>query len=462
MIPNPQGLINTLYTAMAVFSGGFILILFFKDKHSDPVFNYRKNMKEIRKNKKGVLKQMKLTDGTLIGFSHKTPIYTADDAKHLFMCGTTGSGKTVALSNYIKRTNEMNYPALIIDGKGDINSGSLLDITKRLNKRKLYIINMSQPDKSDKYNPFKNTTPTVCKDMLINLTDWSEEHYKVNTERYLQRVTTLMEMAGLHFSFESILYYINQDHFIALSKELSERGIITKEKHLNNAEIAKTGGGIAEGAIARFSLLVESELGTIFSDTGIDIATALQEGASILFILNPLLYPETSSLMGRLILIDSKKAISQMFNDRQRSFFIFDEISSYASSVLIDLVNKSRSANVTCILATQSLSDLDSAVDENFKEQIIENCNNFLLLRQNSAKNAENWANIIGTETKAETTYQLGDESGRMLPTGAGTVKFNKEYIFHPDEIKNLKLGEAFFVSKDHDLKIRIKVNKPF
>jgi len=129
--------------------------------------------------------------------------------------------------------------------------------------------------------------------------------------------------------------------------------------------------------------------------------------------------------------------------------------------VLIDLVNKSRSANVTCILATQSLSDLDTAVDENFKEQIIENCNNYILLRQNSGKNAEHWANIIGTRKAIDTTYQIGNEDGSTSPTGRGTIKFNQEYIFHPQEIKDLKIGEGFYISKDNGDKLKIKILKP-
>ena len=157
-------------------------------------------------------------------------------------------------------------------------------------------------------------------------------------------------------------------------------------------------------------------MGEVFSDTGIDIATALKEKAIILFILNPLIYPELSPAFGRLVLIDSKKAISQRFNSRNRTFFLFDEINVYASKTLIDLVNKSRSANVTCVLATQSLSDLASAEDEDFTQQIIENCNNYLVLRQNSAVNSENWANILGTRQTMEVTYQLQQKEKDWTP----------------------------------------------
>jgi len=110
--------------------------------------------------------------GTTTG---KRPVFTTDDAKNIFVCGTVGSGKTVLLSNFIKR----GYSTLIIDGKGDTGAGSLLDIAQKLKgKRKLYVINMTDPQKSDKYNPFRNASPTIAKDMLINLTDWSEEYYK--------------------------------------------------------------------------------------------------------------------------------------------------------------------------------------------------------------------------------------------------------------------------------------------
>jgi Ni2+-binding GTPase involved in maturation of urease and hydrogenase len=67
-------------------------------------------------------------EGTFIGLNGNRKVYTADNAKHIFICGTTGSGKTVALANYIKRANDCNYPLLLADGKGDIGEGGMLDI----------------------------------------------------------------------------------------------------------------------------------------------------------------------------------------------------------------------------------------------------------------------------------------------------------------------------------------------
>lgn len=432
------------------------------------LFNFWKEMKPIlrkpRQKKKHINSQEE--KATLIGLNGRKNVYVPDNAKHIFIAGTTGSGKTVALSNFIEHGIVENYPLLIIDGKGDIGEGSILEITRRFcreHKKKLYIVNLSEPEKSSKYNPFANASPTACKDMLINLTDWSEQHYKSNTERFLQRLIILLQQSNIQLSFQTIISHMSTDSFNALSANLLRQEEINKQEHLFNLEISKTCGKIAESAAARFSTIAESEVGQIFNEYGIDIYTAIQERAVILFVLNPLLYPELSPLVGRMVLIDAKQAVSKCFNSNlERGFFIFDEVSSYASTALIDLVNKSRSANITCVLATQSLSDLDYSVDTSFREQVIENCNNYIVLRQNSATNAETWASVLGTRESVEVTYQVEQQSRVTSATGLGSAKRVREFLYHPDEIKTLTTGKAFFLSKDNNFSCRLKVNKPF
>lgn len=427
------------------------------------IFNFNKELRKVK------IKMKKLhldnENSTLIGHNGKKPVYCTDNAKHIFVCGTTGSGKTVALSNYIKNAIDKDFPLLIIDGKGDTNKNSLIDIVNKLNykNKPVYTINLTNIENSYKYNPFLNASPTIAKDMLINMTDWSEEHYKLNAERYLQRLIILMHKAKIKLSLKSIVKYMNLDTFTELSAELLKRKIITKSEHIENTTIGKTSGKVAENSIARFSTIIESELGYIFDDNGIDIYNALKQNAIIIFILNPLIYPEISQAFGRLILIDSKKAISKLFqNNYKRTFFIFDEINVYASKTLIDLVNKSRSANVTCILATQSLSDLASAEDENFTQQIIENCNNYLVLRQNSAINSENWANILGTQPTMNVTYQLQQNGFDTIQTGLGSARCVREYIYHPDDIKKLQTGKGIFLSRDLNIHNKVNIFKPF
>ena len=403
-------------------------------------------------------------EAVFIGTSlNRKNVFIPSDAKHVFICGTTGSGKTVALANFLASGAGYNYPMLIIDGKGDTDEGSLLEMTKQLcPNRKLYVINLNDPEASDKYNPFKNTNTDVIKDMLINMTNWSEEHYKYNTERYIGRLCKLLAMQDIPISLDSLTRYLPTANFIKLSKDISEKKQMSKAEHLEDVDLAKTSGKIAESAAARFATIKDSDLGQIFDASGIDIYTALQENAIILFVLNPLLYPEMSPLIGNLIIIDSKKAVSHFYREKKRRiFYIMDEINTYASGALLNLVNKSRSANITCILATQSLSDLDG-VTEQFKEQVIENCNNYIVLRQNSSVNAEHWANVIGTREALQATYQISGEGGEVRSTDLGSLRKTREYLYHPDDIKLLGTGQAIFVSRDKMFHTRINIHKPF
>ena len=166
---------------------------------------------------------------------------------------------------------------LIIDGKGDIGKDSLLDIVRTLSStRKVYVIDLNHPEASDKYNPFQNTGADIIKDMLINMTSWSEEHYKYNTERYIQRLSNMLELSDIKVSLSSLTKYIPIDAFKKLSKDLETGKKITKQEHTENLALAKASGEIAEGAAARFATIEESRLGAIFHESGIDIYTALK------------------------------------------------------------------------------------------------------------------------------------------------------------------------------------------
>jgi len=421
-------------------------------------------MRKRKKKHKEIMKHQP-PQGTFIGLNGRQSITIPDDAKHVFVCGTTGSGKTVALSNFIKNAVDNDFPALIIDGKGDMGKGSMLDIVQRLShgRKKVYVINLSDPATSDKYNPFLGASSSMATDMLINMTEWSEEHYKLNAERYIQRILQMLLLAKVQLSFDKIITCMKPAKFTDMSNYLLKKELISKEEHVDNLELLKTSGKVAQSSVARFSTIAEGEAGKIFSDDGINIAQALKENAIILFTLNPMVYPELSPAFGRLVLIDSKIAVGELFHYQiPRTFFIMDEISSYATTALTDLVNKSRSANVTCVLATQSLSDLDRAVDESYKEQIIENCNNYIVLRQNSGVNAEYWSNILGTRSTLEVTYQLQQKGLDTSETGFGSARRVREYHYHPDDIKELQTGKGIFLSRDTGTHCRIDIYKPY
>ena len=93
-------------------------------------------------------------------------------------------------------------------------------------------------------------------------------------------------MKDITISLESLTHYLPATNFNKLSKDLSAQEKISKAEHIEDIELSKTSGKIAESAAARFATIKESDLGQIFDDSGIDIYTALKENAVILFIYN--------------------------------------------------------------------------------------------------------------------------------------------------------------------------------
>ena len=82
-------------------------------------------------------------------------------------------------------------------------------------------------------------------------------------------------------------------------------------------------------------------------------------------------------------------------------------------------------------------------------------------MRQNEPSNAEIWANTIGTRNSMNVTYQIKNNQGATDTTGVGSARRTREYLYHPDVIKNLKTGEAIFISKDTNIHYKLKINKP-
>lgn len=454
--------------AVGIIFAGIIAQVYFS-KHK-VLGNVPKTDVKARKKAEKIVDMEHPIDSTIIGADVSGgTIQLEDKAKHIIVAGTTGSGKTVTIANILQSAFQKNIPTLAIDGKGDLDSGSLLHYMQEFSekyKRKLYVINLTKPECSDKYNPFRNAGRTEAKDMLISMSDWTEPHYKVNTERYLQQLIKILNIANSPLSLNTIINY-NAENFKNLLEKLKDDEKIDIEEYTKSMDIIETTKDIAASAMARFATTAESEAGEIFSySDGIDIYTAIKENANILIILDSLGKPELSKQVGRLAVIDAKKAVSKLFTEKTRKFFVFDEFNVYASDVAVDLLNKSRTANITCTVAFQSLSDLDKAGGAALRNQVIENCNNYFIMRQNSPDSSFEWEKVIGEKDTFKFTHTFKEDDsvlGKIFgdgkqETGGGSMYQAKESKFRASEIQSLKTGQAIFVSKDQVLEKKIQV----
>jgi len=400
--------------------------------------------------------------GSLIGADkYARAVELTDKAanQHTLVLGTTGSGKTVTVSNIVESAINRGLPLIYIDGKGDYDLACRVARYGQQRSRPVSVFAMRGD--SIAYNPLATGGFTSKKDRIIELREWTEEHYKKLAEGYLQSVFKVMEICNIPCNMVSLAENLDLKKLKSLVRqhEASIPDAQSLMDELNNQDQASKS---IESLVAEIRNFTASEIGHLFrvSDDKpvLTLENIIAKNGIAYFCLPALEFPSMSQTLGRLIINDLKATMAQQLGSgvKNKLYVIFDEFSVFAGEQVLNVINMGRSAGIHAVLSTQSLSDVASGRKENadhFVNQVVGNCNNFILHRQNSPEDAEKLAEMMGTRNTLEYTAQVSQTG----PTHMGTVRRTRGFIAHPDEIKSLKAGEAFFFSKEDNKVSKIK-----
>jgi hypothetical protein len=122
----------------------------------------------------------------------------------------------------------------------------------------------------------------------------------------------------------------------------------------------------------------------------------------------------------------------------------FDELASVGPQIT-NIVNQGRSHGAICLIGCQSFSDLRLPADPDFIHRVVASVNTFVLHEMTDPDDTELAASIVGTHSLIEFTAQIQGN----VPTGAASARSVREFRFHPDGLKNRRVGEAVVVDKD-------------
>lgn len=382
-----------------------------------------------------------------------------DDHSHIFVAGTTGTGKSQMLLKYIHQSIKNNEPVYIISGKRSGDKGSLLECVKtmaNIYRRKLYIVSMNEEEKDRvPYNPFKEMKIIEVADALCNASRFSEEHYKKSLSCWIKAICECMKLAEMDFSLPAIVDFMVFDNFRVLVNELLRRKKISEREAISYLDLESTAKE-AFGSRARFLNILLGEGKEVVGDSKAICASDVQRENAILFLdMDSFSYTDFTQDIGAFFINDMRHIVARS-TDEEKKRIIMDEISTYATKDMDTLFSQSRSFNYQMIVATQSISDLEK-VDPTFAETVLENCNQYGILRLNTPKDAEHMSNVIGTKMAVETTRK---STGMHLHyTADGSKKVVNEYKIPPDKIKELKKLELLFYNKDEpDVVKKIKL----
>lgn len=298
--------------------------------------------------------------------------------KHGFICGATGTGKTVTLKVLAESFSQLGVPVFVSDVKGDV-AGLMKPNTDSENMQK----RIAKFDLADSNFCYKGFPVTF---------------YDIYGKKGIPLRTTVTEMGPLLMSrvldlneaqsdLLSVVYKISDDHGLLLidTKDLKAALNFAYE---NSADLEMEYGHIAKASVStiiRAIVALESEgADQFFGEPAVDIKDFFVTGSEGMGMINIL---DSESLINqpRLYSAFLLFLLSELFEvlpevgdpERPKMIFFFDEahlLFNNASQALLDKVNQVvkliRSKGVGIFFVTQSPADIPNSVMSQLSNKI--------------------------------------------------------------------------------------------
>ena len=360
--------------------------------------------------------------------------------------GATGSGKTVTMALMALAAIRRGFGVAVVDPKPDDFLRKLLhDAADRAGRR----LTVWSPDGGSVYNPYQVGTDTEIADKILSTETFTEPHYQRLAQRYLGHVVRSLRAAEITVSLATIHQHMQPGRLSALARQLRD------EKRLELLDYLETLTPQQERDLAgtrdRLAILAESDvrdwLDPRTAGDKIDLRRSLEGGDIVVFRLDSDRRPLATGMLASAVIQDLV-AISadRQHGDHRPGLVIIDEFSAIAAKEVARLFSRARGAQLSIVLGTQELADLEAVLGAlssgGIRDRILGNLDVLVSHRQVVPESAETVAAIAGTRGAWITTHQIGDGIGAMR-TGLGSRTRGREYRIHPDEIKSLGVGEA-------------------
>ena len=397
-------------------------------------------------------------------------VYLTPDQRsmHAQVVGSTGTGKSESvLLPLLAHDIRNGRGAIVIDGKGD---RELLDrinsIVVRAGRDKdFYFFSLAKPNNCNSYNPLLRGNATELKDKIIGSMIWNEEFYRRMAEQATLTLLKALRQRPCEKGSDKppTILFKEVYRYLTDFTSLQELANATTDLELKG-DLGKMLGRFDQnhkflsGLIADLYLTSRSEFSKNV-DTAtpeIDLLQIYKENKIVYFQLNLQGYGDTAKRMGRMILQDIRTVSgyiqSEMLTSERHFFPVFvDDASSFLDTNFIDFLNKARAAGFGIMLLHQSLGDLVVRRDPSFQQQIIENTNIKIILRQDDPDSVEKLTKIGGTKKTLISTYQTEQKFTGKDFTGVGSIREGQEFRIEPDLIRGLQRGEAVVILKSPD-----------
>ncbi|QHZ54179.1 TraM recognition domain-containing protein [Paenibacillus larvae] len=406
--------------------------------------------------------------------------------QHKFVVATTGGGKTILLLSDVEYAAMKNIPVIFIDGKGSLET---IDDVKAICDRygrKLHIF--SDTGKLT-YNPLKYGNATTIKDKLEQLIETESKYYSEISGNLVQTMIQFIDAYKFKRDLQTFAFFLDPaeikkvlfndtelsteeetDEMEDYSSFLDDEDVTNPKKSTKNRKLTARAKKFQERFFDRYKheedgedylfinassvrtqiyLLLDSDLGHLFEEKedGIDLIRYSDNKESLFISFDGLIYDKFLKIISRFIVLDINYLVSHRNRHKMKDqpmLAILDELSAYINDKVVDTINKSRSAGLHCVLATQTFADLQK-IDASLLDQVIGNTNTHIFGQTNDPSGIEYMANTLGTYKDIDLTIQTERQEGRLdrqdLKGDKGTTRQVQKYKVAPDDIRDLRQG---------------------
>lgn len=377
---------------------------------------------------------------------------------HMYINGASGSGKTVAMLNFVIEAAAKGIPLIYIDGKGATDlERSMARIAAKYNRVfKVFTLSPNSVPNASSYDFLGTGTFTEKKNRIMQLFIVAEQagaaYYQDNLEMFINRVFIVIERHNLKidlFRFLTLISNINDLIELTAEDIVLESGIsVSLKSYFEEIRDMKPADSPRNRIITKLDPFIHSSYGHLFDvidkPNVINIKQAINNGEIVLFLFDASAFALDTARVAKMVISDINATFAEFGQEQKpmKAFCCFDEFKSYETEAIASTIALHRSNGMHAIIGTQSLALIDKGIGD----AILTNCQTHLIMAS-ADKDAERFAMEFGTAHKIEASTRINAELQEVQDF---TTKRIRDVVIDKQDIKDIRvnLGQGYLHRK--------------
>jgi hypothetical protein len=379
---------------------------------------------------------------------------------HALLFGATGSGKSVTIQVLAAGLLDLGWDGMLLDLKEDTKPGGLRDWCSEYaaaHSMPYQELRLSDENPQYWFDPLSGLNQDEARDAILSLTRFDDEYYQNVCKAVLGQLLNLMTLAN---QVDPVA--IPKPTIAEISRILASPSIPAATKKMralvahamphvdidNNMRSMVNPSKVEVDQAASWGF----KLGNVIQTRAGSMVLSPSQQRRQLDVTAPgLIYVGldsqgkqdltkmvSSAVLQRISADAAQRTTGNVQGTPRRRFLIVDEANWVDRTITQNLLSRARSAGISMILATQGPLDWVDKEGDDFAK-LAQNTNVAIFMRQGEPRAAEMCADYIGKAKFMDVTFQQRDDA----LMNSGSVREAEDHIVSPDELRNLRIGEA-------------------